>query len=75
MPGALELAEKVLEMPVRIGVPRDIGGLNDTVQSPIYATGVGLVMYAAKHHADLREQDKSVTLKQGLRDIIKRIWR
>jgi cell division protein FtsA len=31
-------------------VPRNIGGLIDVVNSPIYATGVGLVLYGAEHH-------------------------
>ena len=73
MPGVVALAEKVLGMPVRLGLPRGVGGLKDTVQSPIYTTSVGLVMYAAKHAAGLREQEKSVTLKQGLRDVFKRV--
>ena len=73
MPGAVELAEKMLGMPVRLGLPRSIGGLKDTVQSPIYTTAVGLVLYAAKHAAGLLEQEKSVTLKQGLKDMFKRV--
>jgi cell division protein FtsA len=46
MDGVIELAEEVFHMPVRLGVPQDIGGLIDTVQSPIYSTGVGLLAYA-----------------------------
>jgi len=48
-----ELAEEVLGLPTRRGLPRDIGGLVDVVKSPQYATGVGLVLYGAKHQ-DLR---------------------
>ena len=44
-----ELAEEVLGLPVRRGMPRGIGGLVDVVKSPMYATGVGLVVYGAKH--------------------------
>ena len=40
-----ELAEEVLDLPVRRGVPRGVGGLVDVVRSPTYATGVGLVLY------------------------------
>ncbi len=43
-----ELAEEVLGVPVRRGLPRGIGGLVDVVKSPVYATAVGLVMYGAK---------------------------
>ncbi len=45
LPGTAELAEKILGMPARIGVPQGINGLVDVVHSPIYATGVGLVLY------------------------------
>ncbi|OFX14529.1 MAG: cell division protein FtsA [Armatimonadetes bacterium RBG_16_58_9] len=74
MPGSIDMAEKILGMPVRLGLPRDVGGLKDTVASPIYATGVGLVMHAARHQADLREEEKGVTLRQGLKDIFKRFF-
>lgn len=42
------VAENILELPVRIGYPRGIGGNTDIVSSPVYATGVGLVLYGAK---------------------------
>ncbi len=49
LPGMPELAEQVFNLPVRRGVPQDIGGLTDVVNSPVYATGVGLVKYGARH--------------------------
>jgi len=45
LPGMPELAEQVFNLPVRRGNPLDIGGLTDVVNSPVYATGVGLVKY------------------------------
>ncbi|MGH7885251.1 MAG: cell division protein FtsA, partial [Thermodesulfobacteriota bacterium] len=45
MHGTLELAERVLDMPVRIGIPTQIGGISDVIANPIYSTGVGLVQY------------------------------
>ncbi|MCC7381839.1 MAG: cell division protein FtsA [Deltaproteobacteria bacterium] len=42
------IGEEVLGVPVRLGVPRGVGGLVDVVRSPLYATGVGLVLYGAK---------------------------
>src|SRR5262252_8947698 len=48
LPGAAELAEQVFEMPVRMGLPRGLGGLSANVSDPRYATGVGLVLHAAK---------------------------
>src|SRR5216684_2593823 len=46
--GMPELAEEVLGLPVRRGLPRNIGGLTDVVKSPQHATAVGLLHYAAK---------------------------
>ena len=43
-----ELAEEVLGVPVRRGVPRGVGGLVDVVRNPKFATGVGLVQYGSK---------------------------
>jgi cell division protein FtsA len=49
MAGVTELAEHVFNMPVRKGCPTGIGGLTDVVNSPMYATGVGLVIYGSKN--------------------------
>ncbi|RMH55493.1 MAG: cell division protein FtsA [Candidatus Hydrogenedentota bacterium] len=54
MPGVQELAERVLELPVRIGAPKGISGLVDVVNSPSFSTGVGLVLYGAREGADER---------------------
>ena len=51
MEGVPELAEAVFDMPVRRGVPAEVGGLAQVVRSPIYATGVGLALYGARRQA------------------------
>jgi cell division protein FtsA len=43
-----ELAEEVLGMPVRRGLPKGVGGLVDVVRNPKFATGVGLTIHGAK---------------------------
>lgn len=50
--GALDSAKRMLSLPARIGKPRGIGGLVDDVIEPAYATGVGLILYAAEHAAE-----------------------
>jgi cell division protein FtsA len=45
MEGAVELAEEIFHMPVRLGAPNAVSGLMDIVRNPIYATGVGLLNY------------------------------
>lgn len=47
--GIPELGEQIFNLPVRRGGPIGVGGLMDLVNSPIYATGVGLVLYGAKN--------------------------
>jgi len=47
LPGLVELSELVMRQPVRIGIPRRVHGLADSVNSPAYATAVGLIQWAA----------------------------
>lgn len=52
MEGMQELAEDVLGMPVRSGLPQDVGGLVDVVRSPKFSTAVGLVLYGATSQSE-----------------------
>lgn len=45
MEGVTELAEEVFHMPVRLGLPQYVTGLVDVVRNPVYATGVGLLLF------------------------------
>lgn len=59
MEGMVELAEDIFRMPVRLGVPKHVTGLGDMIQSPIYATGMGLLLYGKQtqqRQADLISQ-------------------
>lgn len=47
MEGTTELAECVLGLPVRRGVPMGVGGMTEMVKSPSHATAVGLLKYGA----------------------------
>ena len=48
MDGLPELAGQVFDLPVRRGTPEGVGGLGDVVQSPIFATAVGLALYGIR---------------------------
>ncbi len=61
MEGAIELAEEVFHMPVRLGVPQYVTGLADVVSNPIHATGVGLLLYAKQQ----AEQNRTAPLLTG----------
>lgn len=70
--GMPELAEQVFNLPVRRGSPQNIGGLIDVVNSPVYATGVGLVVYGSKHidttaHFPTTQSDDSLFRKVSKR--------
>lgn len=53
MEGAVELAEEIFHVPVRLGVPQYVEGLVDVVRNPIHATAVGLLLYG-KEAAEVR---------------------
>ncbi|QZA81657.1 cell division protein FtsA [Deefgea piscis] len=46
MPGMTDLAEEIFHMPVRLGLPRYVGGLAEVVKNPRYSTAVGLLLLA-----------------------------
>ena len=61
--GALDLAERVFRMPVRIGVPQHVTGLPDVMNNPVYATGVGLLLYGMRERNNQQETGSSAGLK------------
>lgn len=46
MEGAVELAEEIFHMPVRLARPQGVRGMEDLLSNPIYATGIGLLLFA-----------------------------
>jgi cell division protein FtsA len=65
MEGTDDLAEKILGVPVRRGIPTELGGLNDIIANPVYSTGVGLVLYGTNYNGEnkLRIRDENVFKK------------
>ena len=76
--GVTDIAESVFSLPVRLGRPKGIGGLVDVVNNPMYATGVGLVIYGAKNSdkKKFRIRDKNIfnriisRMKRWFKDVI-----
>ncbi|NIO12109.1 MAG: cell division protein FtsA [Deltaproteobacteria bacterium] len=54
LPGMVELAEETCNMPVRLGLPTQVGGLTEVISSPAYSTGVGLALFG------LKRQDRKI---------------
>ena len=65
--GAVQLAQEVFHTNVRLAVPTGLRGLADVVRNPIYATGVGLLHFGAKHINQRRSEDLT-------RGGVKSIW-
>lgn len=54
MHGAVELAEDVFNVPVRLGTPHGVASSQDVAQNPIYSTGIGLLHYGFKQEQEAR---------------------
>jgi cell division protein FtsA len=71
MEGAIELAEEVFHMPVRLGVPQYVTGLSEVVSNPIHATGVGLLLYAKSNSEAQRTE--APLLAGGVKSVLQRM--
>ncbi len=70
------LAEDIFNLPVKVGIPKRVGGLTDIISDPIYATGIGLVFYGYEmKNRDIlpRKKDKGLfeALKNRFENLIK----
>jgi cell division protein FtsA len=70
MEGAIDLAEEVFHMPVRLGVPQYVDGLADVVRNPIHATGVGLLLYGREA---LQAKAESSAAKIGFTSVVQKM--
>ncbi|MEO0128968.1 MAG: cell division protein FtsA [candidate division WOR-3 bacterium] len=67
--GSLDrFAEEIFNLPVKIGIPRKIGGLTDIILDPIYATGVGLILYGfEKKNVSLIQREKGMSIIEAIK--------
>ena len=71
MEGAVELAEEVFHMPVRLGAPQYVEGLQDVIRNPIHATGVGLLLYGYENLT--RREGRSTPIGGNLGEVWERM--
>ena len=57
MQGVVELAEEIFHAPVNLAAPASTAGLADIVRNPIYATGVGLLLYGKEQQEQSRRRN------------------
>jgi cell division protein FtsA len=69
MEGAIELAEEVFHMPVRLGVPHDLTGLSEMIKDSRYATGVGLLLFGSENQKTYENNNN----EEGIEGIFTRI--
>ena len=77
--GMPEIAEQIFDLPIRRGCPAGVGGLADHVNSPTFATGVGLVLYGyrnswARSRARRSARARSVRVAGRLRGLFKEFF-
>jgi cell division protein FtsA len=58
LPGILDMAGQILDLPARIGSPLGLHGLADSICRPAYATSVGLLLWGLRHTSMLIEDDE-----------------
>lgn len=67
MEGAIEFAEEIFRMPVRLGEPLGMKGLSDYVEDPTYATAVGLLRFG--------EEDLAMRAKEAREGNVMGVWK
>lgn len=70
MEGAVEFAEDIFQMPVRVGQPMHVTGLKEYVQDPAYASVVGLLLYGKDART---QQKKAADVRDSVGSFVKRI--
>lgn len=72
IPGVIDLAREILNLPTQIGFPQNYDGVVDKIDDPAYATAIGLLIWGSRfenrHHAGI----KSLNLKKGVANM--RSW-
>jgi len=53
MEGMPDMAERMLDLPARRGLPAGVGGIHEHVGNPMYSTSVGLIIHALHQQEDL----------------------
>lgn len=71
LPGIDALGREILKMPVRIGGPMNIPGLNDNLTDPAYSTVVGLLLWGIKPKST--SSVKTGGLTAGVLNLVSRI--
>jgi len=67
-----DIAGKVLNLPIRISSPQEIGGLIDDINTPVFTSAIGLLMYSQDHQKN-QKNSKSGKKFSNIFDKIKNL--
>ncbi|GAC1567188.1 MAG: hypothetical protein NVS3B14_12460 [Ktedonobacteraceae bacterium] len=73
LPGILDVAGQILDLPARIGSPLGLHGLADSISRPAYATSVGLLLWGLRHTSQFSEDEDEAQSSAG--DMMSRLGR
>ncbi len=65
LPGILDTAGQILDLPARLGTPLGLHGLADSISRPAYATSVGLLLWGLRHTSFLTGEEEQDELGSG----------
>jgi len=68
--GMVELAEEIFHQPVRLGVPKYVGGLKEVLCNPIYSTGIGLIHMGQQNRMD---PNRVRPVKPGFKSVMEKM--
>jgi len=68
--GASALAERIFQTSVRVGMPKNITGMPEIINNPIYATGVGLLIYGQKQS---HQPKVNIPIQRSVKNIVGRM--
>jgi cell division ATPase FtsA len=77
LPGATDLAQQIFDLPVRMGRPIELSGWSDKVDTPQFATGVGLLRFALRQPGTLGNPlatSSNPQLAPAMADPGRRVW-
>lgn len=65
--GAVQLAESIFHLPVRIGMPKSLklGGTEELLRNPIYATGIGLLFYGMQRTLESGQSNSARSIRRN----------
>lgn len=74
LPGMAELGSEIIGLPVRVGVAQGVGGVVDSITTPAYACGVGLLRWGLTHQDEALDGGGSIASGRGMRDMFDGIF-